>query len=568
MTEGLPIPKSAEIEAAFEALTAPGMPFEVITKSVDSVDYQGIARQPANMAQLFMLCLQYGEADFLVLGDQRYSFAETYSAAAMIAHALIERYKIKKGDRVGIAAKNSIEWLIVAIAVMASGAILVPYNAWWRRPELAYGIKDTQPEVIFADASRLARFEGLPEAAGITFIGLEMKEARSPAEAVFDDLVEKGVPTAMPEVDIDSSDDVLILYTSGSTGYPKGAVSTHEALVSAIMALSVIAAAVKLAIVGPDGEMPRQPAALVAGPFFHVAALHVGCLMSLVIGRRVVMIDKWDAEEVLRLIEKESITNCGGVPAMTLEVLEAAKTTKYDLSSILDMTTGGAPFPPGMISEVPEIIPGARTTCIYGLTETNALGTVITRDAYLDRPDSVGKALPPIVEIKIVDEEGTDLPTDEIGEILIKTIASARGYWNQPDDTAEAFQDGWHLTGDVGYLDEEGYLFISDRKKDIIIRGGENISSVEIEGVLYHHPDVAEVAVFGLPDERLGEIVAALIRPKAGRRVNKEALAEFAGEKLAYFKVPERFLEATEPIPKTATMKFDKPRLRDMFKDQ
>ena len=568
MTEGLPIPKSAEIEAAFEALTAPGMPFEVITKTVDSVDYQGIARQPANMAQLFMLCLQYGEADFLVLGDQRYSFAETYSAAAMIAHALIERYKIKKGDRVGIAAKNSIEWLIVAIAVMASGAILVPFNAWWRRPELAYGIKDTQPEVIFADASRLARFEGLPEAAGITFIGLEMKEPMAPAEAVFDDLVEKGVPTAMPEVDIDSSDDVLILYTSGSTGYPKGAVSTHEALVSAIMALSVIAAAVKLAIVGPDGEMPRQPAALVAGPFFHVAALHVGCLMSLVIGRRVVMIDKWDAEEVLRLIEKESITNCGGVPAMTLEVLEAAKTTNYDLSSIMDMTTGGAPFPPGMISEVPEIIPGARTTCIYGLTETNALGTVITRDAYLDRPDSVGKALPPIVEIKIVDEEGTDLPTDEIGEILIKTIASARGYWNQPDDTAEAFRDGWHLTGDVGYLDEEGYLFISDRKKDIIIRGGENISSVEIEGVLYHHPDVAEVAVFGLPDERLGEIVAALIRPKAGRRVNKEALAEFVGEKLAYFKVPERFLEATEPIPKTATMKFDKPRLRDMFKDQ
>ncbi len=564
----MPIPKSAEIEAAFEALTAPGMPFEVITKTVDSVDYQGIGRQPANMAQLFMLCLQYGEADFLVLGDQRYSFAKTYSAAAMIAHALIERYKIKKGDRVGIAAKNSIEWLIVAIAVMASGAILVPYNAWWRRPELAYGIKDTQPDVIFADTSRLARFEGLPEAAGITFIGLEMKEPMAPAEAVFDDLVEKGVPTAMPEVDIDSSDDVLILYTSGSTGYPKGAVSTHEALVSAIMALSLIAAAVKLAIVGPDGEMPRPPAALVAGPFFHVAALHVGCLMSLVIGRRVVMIDKWDAEEVLRLIEKESITNCGGVPAMTLEVLEAAKTTKYDLSSILDMTTGGAPFPPGMISEVPEIIPGARTTCIYGLTETNALGTVITRDAYLDRPDSVGKALPPIVEIKIVDEEGTDLPTDEIGEILIKTIASARGYWNQPDDSAEAFQDGWHLTGDVGYLDEEGYLFISDRKKDIIIRGGENISSVEIEGVLYHHPDVAEVAVFGLPDERLGEIVAALIRPKPGRRVNKEALAEFAGEKLAYFKVPERFLEATEPIPKTATMKFDKPRLRDMFKDQ
>ena len=568
MTEGLPIPKSAEIEAAFEALTAPGMPFEVITKTVDGVEYQGIARQPANMAQLFMLCLQYGEADFLVLGDQRYSFAETYSAAAMIAHALIDRYKIKKGDRVGIAAKNSIEWLIAAMAVMASGAILVPFNAWWRRPELAYGIKDTQPDVIFADASRLARFEGLPEAARITFIGLEMKEAKSPAEAVFGDLVEKGVPTAMPAVEIERRDDVLILYTSGSTGHPKGAVSTHGSLVSAIMALAAFAAAVKRAMVGPNGEMPRQPAALVAGPFFHVAALHVGFLMSLVIGRRVVMVDKWDVEEVLRLIEVEAITNCGGVAAMTLDVLEAARSTPYDLSTLMDMTTGGAPFPPGMVGEVPKIISGARVTGIYGLTETNALGAVITRDAYLERPASVGKALPPTVEIKIVDEKGKDLPNGENGEILIKTIANARGYWNQPDDSAKAFRDGWHLTGDLGYLDEEGYVFIADRKKDIIIRGGENISPAEIEGVLYHHPDIAEAAVFGLPDERLGEIVAAVIRPHHGKTINEQALGDFVGQRLAYFKVPARLFETLEPLPRTATLKVDKPRLRQIYKDK
>ncbi len=558
------IPKSAEIESAMEALSAPGQIFEVAPCTIDGIDYKAFKNQPASMRQISLLCLQHGEADFLVLEGERLSFAETYRRAAIVANALTGRFAIRKGDRVGLAGRNSMEWVIAALAILNSGAILVPYNAWWQAGEMAYGLSDAEPAVIFADKRRLAILEGLAEAEGIRFIALS-EDYRGASEASIDDLIADGGPETMPDVDVAPDDDVLILYTSGTTGYPKGAVTTNRALVAATMSLAGMAAATKAAMVGPEGEMPFQPAALVAGPLFHVAAFQIGFLMSMAIGRKVVMVSKWDAEEVLRLVEEEKITNCGGISAMTLDLIEAARKSDRDLPTLLDLTMGGAPFPPSSVGEVPEVFPGARPTCIYGLTETNAMGTVITRDAYLGRPASVGKAMAPLVEIRIADEAGATLPAAETGEILVKCVANCRAYWKRPEDSAAAFRDGWHLTGDLGYLDEEGYLFIVDRKKDIIIRGGENISSVEVEGVIFRHENVVEAAVFGLPDQRLGEIVAAVVRPQEGAEVDVEELKAFVAENLAYFKVPERVFVTAEPIPKTATLKFDKATLRQIY---
>ncbi|MEM6834507.1 MAG: fatty acid--CoA ligase family protein, partial [Pseudomonadota bacterium] len=367
-------------------------------------------------------------------------------------------------------------------------------------------------------------------------------------------------------VDIQPEDDLSILYTSGSTGAPKGAVSTQRGTITGLMGYACHG----LAIRQLDGVALEsvQPAVLLTVPLFHVTGLIPVCLISFFIGRKLVMMHKWDAGDALALMEQEKVTYFVGVPTMSLELMQHPERDNYDLSVLEDIAAGGAARPADHVARLKQTFPQARPGLGYGLTETNALGCINTRASYIAKPGSTGVVSRPAVELKIADEEGVALQTGEIGEVCLKSAANVRGYWNRPDETAAAFtEDGWFKTGDLGRLDEDGYLFIVDRKKDIIIRGGENISCLEVEDALFNHPKVAEACVFGLPDERLGEMVAAVIMPVDGADLSAEDMQAYVAEHLARFKVPQHIWIATKSLPRLATGKFDKRRLKAAYAD-
>jgi acyl-CoA synthetase (AMP-forming)/AMP-acid ligase II len=301
-------------------------------------------------------------------------------------------------------------------------------------------------------------------------------------------------------------------------------------------------------------------------PLFHVTGEVPVMLNSFVVGRCMVIMPKWDAVEALRLIEKEKITYFVGVPTMSLELMNHPDRSKYDLSSLKDITAGGAPRPLSHVTRLQKEFPDAQPALGYGLTETNATGCTNFWSNYADKPASTGRAQKPLVDVAILGPGDRHLPANETGEIAIRTAANARGYWHNPEATRELFTDDHFVrTGDIGYLDEDGYLFIVDRKKEIIIRGGENISAAEVEAELYACPKVAEVAVFAISDERLGEVPMAVVRSKNGEELNEDELRSFLNGRLAKFKVPERIIVADSPLPRVGTGKFDRRALKAQY---
>lgn len=528
-------------------------------------DLPTIAAAPPSLAHYFgHFCAMHGDREFLVDGDQRVTFAQAYAAARELAGGLVTGYGLEKGDRVGIAARNSANWVIAYMAVLMAGGVATLLNGWWTGEELAHGIDLVGCRLVLADRQRAERLVGHGHGAQV----LPLVHDCLPSIGLAS-MVARGGDARTPLPELTGDDLATVLFTSGSTGMSKGAYSDHRGVVQATF--NYIAQTVMvLGVLTERGEAPdpaSQPCAMVNVPLFHVTGEVPLLLQSFAIGRKLVMMPKWDAVRAMELIERERVTYFVGVPLMSFEIATHPERDRFDLTSCVTFAAGGAPRPIEHVERIRREIPHAFPVLGYGLTETNAIGCGNFNENYMAKPGSTGSASRPLVDLAILDEEGRALPTGTMGEISIRSIGNFLGYWDNPDATRAAItSDGYFRTGDLGYLDEAGYLFIVDRKKDIIIRGGENISCIEVESAIYGHPDVVEATVFGLPHETYGEVPGAVFLAKPDAALSAEDLRVFLGDHIAPFKIPVQIWQVSEPLPRLGTEKVDKRAVREQYR--
>ena len=545
-----------------QQVTAKGQMFE--TKEVlndNGVTYTEYANFAENLKQFFDIGLTHEEKDWLVYENERYTYKEVYERSAQVANALIAS-GIKKGDRVAICMQNNPEYIFSFMGIMGMGAVCVPLNSWWVPSEVIYGLEHSDAKLLIADKKRLQGLESMRDVIKVVTTYADDENFTS-----FNSFVE-GQSSSWPEVEINRNDYASIYYTSGSTGKPKGVLSSQKGILSTMFSwtcYSVVASQIA-AKINPDATPLVSPdlAVLHCVPLFHVTGSHSAFLMSILIGRKIVMMKKWDAGEALKIIEEEKVSDITGVPTQTWELLSHPKKNDYDLSSLKVLGGGGGPRPAEHVKQLDEQFEG-RPGIGYGLSETNALATLGNGDEYVNHPSSTGRVVPPLTEIKILDNDWNEVAEGELGEIAIKTPASMVGYWKNDEATKECMNgDGWFRTGDLGKF-EGPFLYIVDRVKDMVIRGGENIACPEVEAAIYEHENVLEVCVFGVPDTRLGEIVSCCIYLKSGKVLDEEELRDFLASKLAPFKIPAVFNFSEIKLPRLASEKFDKPKLRKMY---
>jgi long-chain acyl-CoA synthetase len=513
---------------------------------------------PATLPEFFhTFCALNADREALVAGDERLTFADLDRISEGVARGLAAR-GIAKGDRVAIAMRNCPSWVLIYMGIVKAGGVATLLNGWWEAHEMEHAILLTDPALVITDPPRAKRMSERCANRDILSVAIDL-----PVEEALEELLaaaDEGaaLPSMEPE------DDATILFTSGSTGLAKGALSTHRAVTTGIYSYS-IGLIVLLGILTEEDRAPTtQARTLVAVPLFHVTGEVPVMLNSFVIGRCMVLMRKWDAGEALRLIEKERITYFVGVPTMSLELMNHPDRHNYDLSSLKDITAGGAPRPISHVERLRQEFPHAQPALGYGLTETNAVGCSNFWSNYADKPASTGRAQRPLVDVAILGEADKQLAAGDLGEVGIRSAANIKCYWQNSEATDAAFTaDGYVRTGDIGYLDEDGYLFIVDRKKEIIIRGGENISAAEVEAACYACEDIAEVSVFGAPDERLGEVPVAVIYAKAA--LSEDDLRQFLEQRIARFKIPDRFIFSPEPLPRLGTGKIDRPSLKALY---
>ncbi|WP_324828654.1 class I adenylate-forming enzyme family protein [Qipengyuania zhejiangensis] len=557
----MPTQLDKDINRFTAAVTAPGQMFETIDIERRGVMMPAFKNAPPSLAHYFAhFCNEHKDTVFIVDGDQRMTFGEIYAGASRVAHGLATVHGLKKGDRVGIAARNSINWILAYMGTLMAGGCATLLNGWWTGEELAYGIELCECSLVLADPQRAARLDGVDHPAKLVVFdhGLP-EEGLAPIWAEGD--------TAMRMLgEIGPQDLATILYTSGSTGHPKGAYSDHLGVVSGVMNY-VAQTAMILGLLTEKGEAPTvQPSALVSVPLFHVTGEVPVFLQSLAIGRKLVLMPKWDAGEALRLLDEEKVTYFVGVPLMSYELATHPERDKFDLSQCKSFAAGGAPRPPEHVTKIKEAFPEGFPLLGYGLTETNGVGCGNLNENYMAKPGSTGMASKPLVDLAILDDDGNALPTGKVGEVSIRSVCNFLGYWKNEEATDAAYtDDGYFRTGDLGYLDADGYLFIVDRKKDIIIRGGENIACIEVEEAIYAHPDVAECSVFGLPDERMGEVPAAVYYVHPGKTLTPEDLTAFLREHIAPFKIPSLLWQSEDQLPRLGTQKVDKRTVKATF---
>ncbi|HAS49428.1 acyl--CoA ligase [Gammaproteobacteria bacterium] len=554
-----------QLKTIAAAHKAPGAPLATETISIDGQELDVFANVPANLHELYQLGLEAADQTFLVYQEERFSFSESLDLALRMARALKEKYAIELGDRVAICARNSPEWCVAYMAITAMGAIAVPMNSWWRGPELKFGLTDSDSKLIFLDPARLKLVKPFIEDLGVQVVMIKPEENSSYGE--FYQLARAEQPLSKKElaqIQVLPEDKASIMYTSGSTGMPKGVLSTHRNIINALYTWKFVKEITEILRPELIDENPEYPPALLANvPLFHVTGSHAQFLASFIYLRKFVMMYKWDADVALQLIEQERISVFHGVPTMAWEIMQSPKFAATDLSSLRAVQSGGAPRPPEHLNMIMQKFPDAAVPGLgYGLTETNAIGAIISGKFYASRPNSTGRPTPPVTSVKIVDESGKTLEDGQVGEICIKGPTVMKGYWNNPEATAEVIKDGWFHSGDIGMLDDLGFLIILDRAKDIVIRGGENIGCAEVEYAISEHPEVNEVSVYGIPDERLGEMPCASIMLQEGSTLSGEQLISFLSSRIAGFKIPERFYFQYEQLPRIATGKIAKKELR------
>ena len=570
-------------------MTAPGQMFETERAHINGVDMAVWKHAPANLRQIFDMSLTHASRDFLVYEGERISFDEHYRIASTIASRLIS-LGVEKGDRVAIASRNLPEWVCAFWGAMVCGAVVVPLNAWWTSDELAYGLNDSGTTVLFVDEERLDRlFKQLDRLTDLKTIVVISDDPKRPAHVdkkhslinivAYEDFlgtVDKGATP--PDVQIEPDDDATMFYTSGTTGKPKGAVGTHRNAVTNLMNLFFIGqrATLRFGTGNLDSEGKSIPnASLLNVPLFHATGCLATMLVSTAAGGKLVMMHHFDAGKALALIESEQLTNIGGVPTIVMQILDHPDFRKFNTSSVRSVSYGGAPAPPELVRRICSAFPVGQPGNGYGLTETSAAVCLNSGPDYVERPSSCGTAVP-VCEVAIVPEDyeglepSADLPKgpDVVGELWIKGPNVVRGYWHKPEATAKSFTNGWLHTGDIARIDEEGFIFIVDRAKDMIIRGGENVYSVIVEAAIFEHPDVADCAVVGIAPPVLGEEVAAVVVLRPGRVVEAEQISRYVGEKLAQFEVPTRIFFRTLALPRNPQGKVLKRELRESIEEQ
>ncbi|MEX0964165.1 MAG: class I adenylate-forming enzyme family protein [Pseudohongiellaceae bacterium] len=560
----------AKLKKIAAAHKAPGSPMATETITVDGIEVDVFSHVPKNLGELYALGLQASDQPFLVYQQERITFAESLDLASRMARVLRDNYAIEPGDRVAICARNSPEWCIAYMAITMMGAIAVPMNSWWKSAELEFGLNDSDSKLIFVDHARHELLKPILESLDVQIVLIKPEDNSSFPE--FYQLARSAQPLAAEElrdIQVLPQDRASIMYTSGSTGMPKGVLSTHRSIINALYTWKFVKEITE--ILRPEllEENPEFPPALLANvPLFHVTGSHAQFLSSFLYLRKFVMMYKWDAEIALQLIEEERISVFHGVPTMAWEIMQSPNFDSYDLSSLRSVQSGGAPRPPEHLNMIMRKFPAAAIPGLgYGLTETNAIGAIISGKFYASRPNSTGRPTPPLTSVRIVDEGGNTLADGEVGEICIKGPTVMKGYWNNPEATAEVIKDGWFHSGDIGMLDELGFLIILDRAKDIVIRGGENIGCAEVEYVISEHPEVSEVSVYGIPDDRLGEIPCASIMLVQASKLTAEQLTSFLCSRIAAFKIPALFFFQYEQLPRIAAGKIAKKELRQQTLD-
>ncbi|MEZ5243080.1 MAG: class I adenylate-forming enzyme family protein [Microthrixaceae bacterium] len=556
-------------DEAARQVTAAGMPFETMQQDVMGVPRTLFRNAPNSLRDIVVAAsARSDDVTFLVYEDERWGFERFGREVAALGTALVEQYGIGRGDRVAIAMRNYPEWVVSFAAAVSIGAISVSFNAWWTAEEMDFALPDCGASVLIADAERIERSRATCERLGVPTLAVRAPDAAALGTtaapvAQWSDVVGARAtdPTvALPDVAIDPDDDATILYTSGTTGNPKGAVSTHRAVVQALMGYACRSALDKARDPDRQGGL-AAPSFILVVPLFHVTGCVPVMLSCMLGGLKLVMVYRWDPERALQLIEREEISNFVGVPTQNFDMLNCEAFERYDTSSLRSVGGGGAPAPPELVQRIATTYAKAAPGIGYGMTETNAYGPQNGGADYLTHPTSAGRTTP-IMAVEIRDPSGVPVPVGEVGEIWFNGPNLIRGYWNRPDATAEVLVDGWLRSGDVGRLDAEGFVYVEDRIKDMVLRGGENVYCAEVEAAIHEHPAVHEVAVFGVPHDRLGEEVAAVVVPRAGSSVTETELVDFVAERLAPFKVPTRLRIRPEPLPRNAAGKFLKRDLR------
>ena len=568
------------VREAYAALTAPGMPTEMEEIEIRGIPTRVWKNAPPTLRDVVTIGRAHGEKIFLVHEDERVSFEAFHRAVAAFAQTLADK-GVKKGDRIAIVMRNLPEWPVAFYAGMSLGAILTPLNAWWTGPELEYGLTDSGTKICIVDAERFDRlaehFPNCPDLEHV-FVSRMVDEVAHPFVSKLEDAI--GGPddwaalpdNPLPTVPIEADDDATIFYTSGTTGKPKGALATQRNVNSNIF--SALCAGGRAFLrrgetpPAPDPTLP-QKGSLLSVPFFHATGCFAVLNPSLYAGAKLAMIRRWDPEAAMQLIERERLTSAGGVPTIAWQLIEHPAREKYDLSSIESMAYGGAPSAPELVRKIKEVWPKSHAGNGWGMTETSATATSNSAEDYEHRPDSCGPPVP-VTDLKImtVDAPYTELPIGTVGELWCKGPQVVKLYWNKPEATAQTFIDGWVRTGDLARLDEEGFCFIIDRAKDMLIRGGENIYCIEVENVLYDHPAVMDAALVGIPHKQLGEEPGAVVTLKDGASATEQELHAFVADRLAAFKVPKRVVFWHETLPRNANGKIMKNELKKVFEEE
>jgi long-chain acyl-CoA synthetase len=567
------------VAEAYRIITAPGMPCEMEELVIRGAPTRVWKNAPPSLRFIVEAARAHGEKIFLVHEDERVGFEAFFRAVSALAHELAAQ-GVTKGDRVAVIMRNLPEWPVAFYAAASLGAIVTPLNAWWTGPELEYGLVDSGTKVAIVDAERLERInehlENCPDLTRI-YVSREDDEIANPMIARLEDVI--GAPPSwhalpdrpLPPAQVLPEDDATIFYTSGTTGKPKGALATHRNINSNIMAGAAAGQRVFLRRgerpPAPDPNAPQR-SMLISVPFFHATGCFAVLNPLLFAGGKLVMMRRWDPVRAFELIEREKIQAAGGVPTIAWQLIEHPLRGNYDLSSLESVAYGGAPSAPELVRKIKEIFPKSQPGNGWGMTETSATATSNSAEDYEHRPDSCGPAVP-VTDLKIMDPEGQrELPVGEVGELWCKGPQVVKGYWNKPEATAQTFHEGWVKTGDLARLDEEGFCFIIDRAKDMLIRGGENIYCIEVENVLYDHPAVMDAALVGVPHKTLGEEPAAVVTLKEGAEATEKELRAFVAERLAAFKVPVKILFWPETLPRNPNGKILKNELKKLFAEE